>query len=280
MSRQSEWKSSKSSVKWEVSSPTALWLGLALALLTGISCNRGPTEVAGTLDLGNPKGAVEKMAQADSLYAHRDDLGQARQAVALLRQARVEDFGSYEIAWKLSRADYYVGDHTTNEEERDDAFREGTEAGLAAIKLQDGKPEGHFWLGANYGGTARNSTLASYSSVEDIRREMDAVIKLDEGFQAGSAYLGLGQLYLQAPRMLGGDRQKAVEILEKGLRFGKDNALLRLRLAEAYHQVNRDGDALKQIDYLNSMKADPVFAPEYKEAVEKAQKLRGELKGG
>ena len=62
------------------------------------------------------------------------------------------------------------------------------------------------------------------------------MIKLDEGFLAGSAYLGLGQLYLQAPRMLGGDRQKAVEYLEKGLRFGKDNALLRLRLAEAYHQ--------------------------------------------
>ena len=117
------------------------------------------------------------------------------------------------------------------------------------------------------------------SSVEDIRREMDAVIKLDEGFQAGSAYLGLGQLYLQAPRMLGGDRQKAVDYLEKGLRFGKDNALLRLRLAEAYHQINRDADALKQIDYLLSMKIDPAFGAEYKEAVEKAQKLRSELRG-
>lgn len=251
-----------------------------MALLGSVSCNRGPTDVAGTVDLGNPKAAAEKMAQADSLYAHRDDLAQARQAVLVLRQARVEDFASYEIAWKLSRSDYYVGDHTTNEQEREDSFREGTEAGQAAVKLQDGKPEGHFWLGANYGGSARNSTLASYSSVEDIRREMDAVIKLDEGFQAGSAYLGLGQLYLQAPRMLGGDRQKAVDYLEKGLRFGKDNALLRLRLAEAYHQVNRDADALKQIDYLNSMKVDPAFAPEHKEAVDKAQKLRGELKGG
>ena len=63
--------------------------------------------------------------------------------------------------------------------------------------------------------------------------EMSAVLKLDEGFQNGSAYLGLGQLYLQAPRMLGGDKQKAIDYLEKGLRFGKDNALLHLRLAEA-----------------------------------------------
>jgi len=248
-------------------------------LLSGVSCSRQPVDAANGVDLGNPKAAAEKMAQADSLYTHREDLAQARQALALMRQARVEDYANYEIAWKLSRSDYYVGDHSTNDREREDSFREGIQAGQAAVKLQEGKPEGHFWLGANYGGSAKNSTIASYSSVEDIRREMDAVLKLDEGFQAGSAYLGLGQLYLQAPRMLGGDRQKAVDYLEKGLPFGKDNALLRLRLAEAYHQVNRDQEALKQIDYLLSMKIDPAFAPEYKEAVEKGQKLRGELRG-
>ena len=267
----------KSSVKWrEIPTPLVL-AGCLIALCSAASCNRGPTQFTDAVDLGNPKGAAEKMAQADGLYAHREDLGQARQAVALLRQARIEDYGSYEIAWKLSRADYYVGDHTDNDRERDDSFREGIEAAQMAVKLQEGKPEGHFWLGANYGGSAKNSTLANLSSVEDIRREMEAVLKLDESFQAGSAYLGLGQLYLQAPRMLGGDRQKAVDYLEKGLRFGKENALLRLRLAEAYHQVNRDADALKQIDFLFSMKIDPAFEPEYKEAVEKAQKLRTEL---
>jgi hypothetical protein len=243
-----------------------------------VSCNRGPTEVAGSIDSGNPKAAAEKVAEADGLYAKREDLDQARQALALLRQARVEDYGSYDIAWKLSRSAYFVGDHTPNEDERDAAFKEGIESGEHAVKLQDGKPEGHFWLGANYGGSAKNSMLSNLSSVEDIRREMSAVLKLDEGFQSGSAYLGLGQLYLQAPRMLGGDKQKAIDYLEKGLKFGKDNALLHLRLAEAYHLVNRDADALKQIEYVLSMKIDPAFTAEYKEAVDKAQKLRGELK--
>jgi hypothetical protein len=254
-----------------------LIVGCLIALCLGFSCNRGPTEVASTSDPGDPKAAADRVAQAEILYAHREDLAQARQAVALLRQARTEDYTNYEIAWKLSRSAYYVGDHTTNDRERDDSFREGTEAGQAAVKLNDGKPEGHFWLGANYGGSAKNSTLASYSSVEDIRKEMDAVLKLDEGFQSGSAYLGLGQLYLQAPRMLGGDRQKAVEYLEKGLRFGKENALLRLRLAEAYHVINRVPDAQKQLEYLLTMKIDPAFEPEYKEAVAKGLKLRAEL---
>lgn len=278
MTIQSRLKPAKCSAK-VLREPAIILLAACLVALCGaFSCNRGPTEVAGTADSGDPKAAAEKVTQAEILYAHREDLAQARQALALLRLARTEDYTSYEIAWKLSRAAYYVGDHSTDDRERDDSFRQGTEAGLAAVKLQDGKPEGHFWLGANYGGSAKASTLASYSSVEDIRKEMDAVLKLDEGFQSGSAYLGLGQLYLQAPRMLGGDRQKAIDYLEKGLRFGKENALLRLRLAEAYHVVNRIPDALKQIEYLLVMKVDPAFEPEYKEAVQKGLKLREELK--
>lgn len=279
MTIQSRREPVKSSIKAMDKGQLMLFAGCFLALLGGASCSRRPTEVANAIDLGHPQAAAEKMAQADTLYAHREEMAQARQAVVLLRQARIEDYSGYEVAWKLSRSDYYVGEHTTDEREREDSFREGIEAGQRAVKLQQGKPEGHFWLGANYGGTAKNSTLAGLSSVEDIRQEMDAVLKLDEGFQAGSAYLGLGQLYLQAPRILGGNRQKAVDYLEKGLRFGKDNALLRLRLAEAYHLVNRDPDALKQIDYLFSMRVDPAFGPEYKEAVEKAQKLRSELRG-
>lgn len=243
------------------------------------ACHKPAPETARGVDLGDANAAAEKIAEAEKLYAGREDLGKLRQAVALLRQGQLEDYGSFDAAWKLSRADYYLGAHTSDEGEREKAFREGIEAGQAAIRLQDGKPEGHFWLGANYGGSAKYSTLAGLSSVEDIRKEMDTVLKLDEGFQAGSAYMALGQLYLEAPRMLGGDKQKAIGYLEKGLHFGESNALLRLHLAEAYHAANRDGDARKQIDYIMSMKFEPEYQPEYKEALENARKLLGQLKG-
>ena len=255
---------------------------LAVAIVTllgGASCRKQVAETARVIDVGDAEGAAEKVAEADKLYVQRGDLAKLRQAVALVRQAQVADYGSYEAAWKLAEFDYYLGEHTTDERERDDAFREGIEAGKTAVRLQDGKPEGHFWLGANYGGSAEYSTLASLASVEDIRRGMETVLKLDEGFQGGSAYMVLGQLYLQAPRILGGNHQKALEYLEKGLRFGNNNALLRLHLAEAYHAVNRDQDARRQIEFLLSMKPDPNYLPEYKEAVEKAKNLREKLKG-
>src|SRR6185503_10259571 len=97
------------------------------------------------------------------------------------------------------------------------------------------------------------------------------VLKIDERFQGGAAYLGLGQLYLQAPKLFGGDYQKAIEYLEKGLKVGSNNALLRLRLAEAYHDVHRDAEARKQIDVVLTMTPNPEFLPEYKEANEGAK---------
>jgi len=249
---------------------------IVLMVIFAAACQKdAPT--SDVIDSGDEKIAAEKIAEAEPLYAGREDLGKARQALALLREARTADYGSYEAYWKLARADYYVAEHTTDSRERDDLFREGVEAGKAAKQLQPDKPDGHFWLGANYGGSAEHSTLASLSSVEDIRQEMEAVLKLDEGYQLGSAYLALGQLYLQAPRVLGGDYGKAIGYLEKGLRFGANNGLLRLRLAEAYEAVNRDAEARKQIEAILSSSPAAKFEPEHKEAVEKAKKLQEKL---
>jgi Tfp pilus assembly protein PilF len=108
---------------------------------------------------------------------------------------------------------------------------------------------------------------------------METVLKLDEGYKLGSAYLALGQLYLQAPRVLGGDNAKAISYLEKGLKFGANNALLRIRLAEAYEATNREDDARKQIAIILSMSPEPGYVPEHNDAVAKAKKLQQKMAG-
>lgn len=237
------------------------------------SCRNSSSESQSVVDAGDEKLSAEKVQEGDALYAGREDLAKARVAVAALRQARTADYGNFEAAWKLARACYYVGDHTDNTRESDDMFRDGIEAGKAAVKLQPNKAEGHFWLGANYGGSAAHSTLAGLSNIQDIRQEMEAVIKIDEGFQSGSAYMALGRLYLQAPRLLGGDTTKAISYLEKGLRFGPSNALLRFYLAQAYESAGRDADARKQIQAVLALAPDPNYVAEQKDAVEQAKKL-------
>src|SRR5207253_9942842 len=110
------------------------------------------------------------------------------------------------------------------------------------------------------------------------KREMEAVLKLDPGYESGSAYMVLGQVYLKSPRILGGDTQKAIEYLEKGLSLGPNNALLRWHLAEAHAEAHQNVEARKEIDALLAMKPAPGYEPEYKEAVAEARKLQEKLK--
>jgi tetratricopeptide (TPR) repeat protein len=242
-------------------------LGLSCATLSCRSHSTGPDVTTTTPT------TAEYLKQADQFYVRRDDLMQLREGIIALRQARTLEPGNYDVAWKLSKFDYYLGTHTDNNDERDKTFREGINAGKAAVQLQDGKPDGHFWLGANYGGSAQSSTLAGLATVSDIQTEMERVIKLDEGYQDGSAYMVLGMVYLQAPMLVGGDPQKAVDEMEKGLRFGPGNAFLRLHLAEADLKVGRKDQARQQLNAIVSMAPDQNYLPEYKEAVAQAHKL-------
>jgi tetratricopeptide (TPR) repeat protein len=242
-------------------------------VLAGVACHSGPPANEAAIDKGDAKAASDRIAEAETLYAGREDLNKARVAVAALRQARTAEYGNFEAAWKLARAAFYVADHTDNDSERDDMYREGIEAGKAAIALQPNRPEGHFWLGANYGSSAAHSTLANLSSFQDIKGEMESVLKIDEGYEGYSAYLGLGRLYLEAPRVLGGDSKKAIEYLEKGVKLSPTNMMMRADLAEAYINNNRDAEAKKQIEAILSATPDPKYAAEHKEAVAKAQKL-------
>ena len=242
-------------------------------VFAGLACQGSATPDRMAIDRADAKAAADRLAEAETLYEGREDINKARVAVAALRQARTADYGNYEAAWKLARAAFYVGEHTEDDDERSDMYRVGIEAGKAAIALQPDKPDGHFWLGANYGGDAAHSTLANLSSFQDIKREMEAVLKIDETYQGYSAYLGLGRLYLQAPKVMGGDTSKAIEYLEKGVKLSPNNTTMRFHLAEAYVEANRDGEAKKQIETIMSTTPDAKYMAEHKDAMAKAEKL-------
>ena len=250
--------------------------GLTVLTAAAFGCGR-PAEQAVSAPVP-ARSATEAVTEADQLYAQRADLMKVRQGLIALRQAAAENPTDYELAWRVAKFNYYLGSHSTEDTEKEKAFHDGIEAGKLAIKLNNVRPEGHFWLGANYGGNAEISTLAGLAEIEDIKREMDAVLKIDEGFQSGSAYLALGQVYLKAPRILGGDVTKAIEYLEKGLKFGPNNALLRLRLAQAYAEANRNDDARRELKTVFDMTPTPGYEPEYNDAVKEGRELETKLK--
>src|SRR5215813_13318973 len=60
---------------------------LCIVSLTG--CHKTPPETARGVDLGDAQAASAKIAEADKLWVGREDLDKVRQAVAILRQARI-----------------------------------------------------------------------------------------------------------------------------------------------------------------------------------------------
>lgn len=254
-------------------------LSILLVILVGwamaISCRKSGTSMPNEAAV---RPVADALAEAEGLYNQRSDLMKVRQAIIVLRQAQADAQTNYELAWRLAEYDYFLGSHSPDANEQAKAFRDGIEAGKLAVKLANDKAEGHFWLGANYGGSAEISTLAGLTEVDDIKQEMETVIKLNPNYQDASAYMVLGQVYLESPKLLGGDVQKAIDYLEKGIRLGPDNELMRLHLAEAYAEAHRNEDARKQIDTLLAMKPSPGYEAEYNDAVAGARKLQEKLK--
>src|ERR1044072_4411457 len=146
-------------------------------LLLATSCNVGRHEESPATDSAS---AAEDITTADQLYGQRADLVQLRRGIVSLRQALTKDPGNYDAAWKLSKFDYYLATHTDDSKERDDAFRAGIDAGKTAVQLHNDKPDGHFWLGANYGGAAEHSAIQGLATVNDIQSEMQTVLRLDQ----------------------------------------------------------------------------------------------------
>ncbi len=252
--------------------PRTLLLAVVLLCLQLCACSSAPLATDAANVSATPDPAL--LQQADECYAQRADLNRVRTGIILLRRARAVAPADYETAWRMARLDYTLGDLSKDEKERATAFREGIEAGEAAVRAAADKPESHFWLGANYGGFAETQgALAGLSYADKLRREMEAAQKLDEGFYDGSTYMVLGRLDLEVPEWLGGDHRRALTTLEKGLQYGPQNSLLRLQLAKAYVANKRPDDARKQLNFILAMKPDPDYLPEYDQCANEAREL-------
>jgi tetratricopeptide (TPR) repeat protein len=243
-------------------------------LLLAASCSAPSENTSGPATSSNSKPSPELLQQADRSYAQREDLARVREGLETLRRARAVDYANFDVAWRAARLNYTLGDKSPDATEREKSFREGIEAGETAVRVEPQRVEGYFWLGANQGGYAQSrGPLYGLSAAEGLRKQMETVLKLDESFQGGSAFMVLGRLDLELPSMLGGDPKRAIETLERGMKYGENNSLYRLRLAEAYIRNKRMDDARKQIDTILNMTPHPDFVPEHKEAVAKAKEL-------
>ena len=157
--------------------------------------------------------------EADRLYADRTNIASARRAAALWSAGLQRNAQDVEAAWKLSRADYWLGGHAPDAERRQ-FLESGVDAGKAAVASAPNRPEGHFWLAANMGAIAESyGVRAGLKYRKLIKEELDTVLRLDASFMRGSADRALGRWYFKVPTLLGGNRKLAEEHLRASLQY-------------------------------------------------------------
>ena len=217
--------------------------------------------------------AQQSVADADALYGQRAALASARQAADIWQTRLQADPTDFESAWKLARARYWLGGHAAEDERR--AFLEaGISAARAAIELKPDEPEGHFWLAANMGALAESFGLRQGIKYRgDIKSELLTVLRLDPGFQQGSADRALGRWYFKVPGIFGGSDRKSEEHLRRSLTYNPSSSASLYFLAETLIALKRKDEAREVLERLVAAPIDPEWAPEDREFKQKASVL-------
>jgi tetratricopeptide (TPR) repeat protein len=212
-------------------------------------------------------------SEPDALYAHRDDIASAKRAADIWAGRLQANGGDFESAWKLARARYWLGGHAP-EKDRKTFLEGGIAAGRQAVAIQPQRPEGHFWIAANMGALAESFGLRQGLKYRgDIRNELLTVLKLDAGFQQGSADRALGRWYYKVPGLFGGSKKKSEEHLRKSLSYNQNSIASRFFLAETLLDMDRKADAIAELQRIGELPPDPDWLPEDREFKQKAAKL-------
>jgi tetratricopeptide (TPR) repeat protein len=217
--------------------------------------------------------------EADRLYADRTNLASARHAADLWRQALAADARNFDAAWKLARADYWLGGHA-DERERRAILDAGIEAARQAIALQPNRPEGHFWLAANMGALAESFGLRQGLKYrKPIKEALETVLRIDPAFQDGSADRALGRWYFKVPGLFGGGHKEAEVHLRASLKYNPNSTASHFFLAEVLLDDGRNADARAELQKVLDAPLNPDWTPEDQEFKTKARALLATIKG-
>jgi tetratricopeptide (TPR) repeat protein len=214
----------------------------------------------------------------DALYADRTNLASARQASELWKTALASNPRNFDAAWKLARADFWMGGHVP-EAERRGWYEQGIDAARKAIALEANRPEGHFWLGANMGVMAESFGIrAGLKYRGPIKDALETVLRIDPKFQQGSADRALGRWYAKVPGLFGGSNKKAEEHYRAALKENPISTATHFYYAELLEDMGRKQEARAEAQAVLDAPLDPFWGPEDRDFKEKAKALLNKLK--
>ena len=217
--------------------------------------------------------AARQQPDPDALYRERANLARAQEAARIWDARLKADPADFESAWKLARATYWLGEQDAPNARRGWLER-GVEAGKTAARLQPQRPEGHFWMAASMGALAESFGLRQGLKYRGaIKDALETVLRLDPAFLDGSADRALGRWYFRVPGLFGGSKTKSEAHLRKSLTYNPDSILSRYFLAETLFDMDRDREAVEELQKVIAAPLSRDFEPEDRQFKQKAMDL-------
>lgn len=222
---------------------------------------------------GRVAAPVNPFRQADSLFTFGENTERDKQSLVVIESALAAGTNDYQWLWRAARIYYYVGDEA-GKNEKMAYFQKGINVALRAVSAEPNAVEGHFWLAANYGGYSElTGMLKALQTVKKIRAEMETVLRLNDRYQDGGAYLALGEMDKELPRIVGGNLSRAITRLEQGLKVAPQNLEIKLALADAYLENGRKEDARRQLQEIISRPVNASRAKAERDVQDKARQM-------
>ena len=95
-----------------------------------------------------------------------------------------------------------------------------------------------------------------------IKAELEEVLRLDAGYEAGSADRALGRWYFKVPGLFGGSNEKSEQHLRKSLTYDPQSTASWYFLAETLEDMGRKADARAALQHVIDAPLNPEWAPE------------------
>src|SRR2546430_10181882 len=223
-------------------------------------------------------GAATPVETARALVArYHDDrttLDRARDLLedALRRESHVETMIMLSYVWFL------WGDiRATTPEEKLAAYERGRELGKRAVELAPKSHDAHLWYAINTGRWGQTKgILRSLFLVPTVKEEIATLLDLNP--KSLRAHILAGNVFLELPGFVGGDRAKAEEHFKKALEVDPHFTAARVDLARLYIAGGRHADARRELQRVINETAPTFVADCTVKDIPRAKELLASIK--
>lgn len=190
----------------------------------------------------------------DQLYKTKELPESLKKAIAAYKKALKYGPAETEIYWKITRCYWVLATkQTENPEERERFFKKGIHFGEQAISNSSNNPNAYLWYALIMGSHSVNQGVMNTIYMRNrIKENLESAIRLNP--KNANAVLGLSGWYFHVPGFFGGDKKKAIELIDLAIRIDPCYSAVLIQKAEFLIRMKKYQNAAKTLKRLLQLK--------------------------